>query len=148
MKRILITSTALALFGATSASACLVDSGGVAVRSSDGSAINAGSIPCSPGVGAAVPSSAVLGNAILFGAGSAVLSAQGRALLDTIDASSIRTITGYASIDGSDDSNLALSRARAQTIADYLGVDATVIGGGETTQFGPSLAANRVVVLS
>lgn len=138
MKRILITSAAIALLGASSASACLVDSDGQNIGHSDGNNVNAGSVSCAT----------VLDSAVLFSVGSAVLSAEGKAALDMIDASNISTITGYASVDGSDAANLALSRARAQAVADYLGVDATVVGGGETDSFGADLASNRVVVIS
>ena len=139
MKRILVASAAIALFGASTASACLKDSDGTGVVHSDGGAINAGSGSCG---------AVVLDSSVLFSTGSAVLSAAGKAALDAIDAGSISTITGYASVDGSEASNLALSRARAQAVADYLGSSATVVGAGETTQFGDDLAANRVVVLS
>lgn len=143
MKRILITSAAIALLGASSASACLVDSDGASVAHADGGSIAAGAGFC-----ATVLDAAVLDAAVLFSVGSAVLSAEGKAALDGIDASGIGTITGYASVDGGEASNLALSRARAQAVADYLGIDAAVVGGGETSDFGADLASNRVVVLS
>ncbi len=60
-------------------------------------------------------------------------------------------VQGYTDIDGSDDDNQLLSQARASSVRDYLlgaGVDAdtlTAAGYGETEEFGPDLASNRVV---
>ena len=138
MKFILLTSAAVLVLSATSASACLVDSDGENVLHGDGGTINAGSVSCS----------VVLDASVLFSVGSAVLSEQGKAALDKVSTSGITTVTGYASIEGSEASNLELSRARAQAVVDYLGIDAEVVAAGETTQFGADLASNRVVVLS
>lgn len=139
MKRILLTSAAVALFSATTASACLVDSDGENVAHSDGGDINAGSNACS----------VTLDSSVLFAQGSAVLTAEGKAALDAVDASNVTTVTGYASVEGDEGYNQRLSQARAQAVADYLGLSgATVVGAGETTQFGDDLASNRVVVLS
>ena len=138
MKRFLIAGAAAALFGTTTASACVIDTEGKPVVDSEGKPVESGIGLCE----------VTLDSAVLFSTGSAVLSAAGKRVLDSLDADAISTITGYASIEGSEVSNQALSEARAQAVADYLGVDATVIGAGETSRFGSDLRSNRVVVVS
>ncbi len=60
-------------------------------------------------------------------------------------------VQGYTDVQGDDDRNQVLSQARASSVRDYLigaGVDAdtlTAAGYGETEEFGPDLASNRVV---
>ncbi|MEM7326702.1 MAG: OmpA family protein [Actinomycetota bacterium] len=60
-------------------------------------------------------------------------------------------VQGYTDVAGSANRNLQLSAARANAVRDYLvsaGVDADTLsatGFGETQQFGPDLADNRVV---
>lgn len=60
-------------------------------------------------------------------------------------------VQGYTSVEGDDAANLALSQNRAEAVRAYL-IDAgvgddmlTAVGFGETEQFGPDLASNRVV---
>lgn len=63
-------------------------------------------------------------------------------------------ITGYASVEGDEAYNQALSEKRAEAVADYLkskGVSADrlhVTGAGETDQFGDNYDANRRVVVT
>ena len=139
MKRILLATVAVAFFGTGAANACLVDSDGEFVRDSDGSTIDAGSVACA----------ITLDANVAFAQGSSVLTAAGKSALDAIDISRVTKITGYASEEGDEAYNQALSLARAQAVAAYLGVgdDVQIIGAGETTEFGENLAANRVVVI-
>lgn len=139
MKRILLATAAAAFIGTGAANACLVDSAGDNVVDSDGDNVNAGSNSCS----------ITLDANVAFAQGSSVLTAAGKSALDAIDASNISTVTGYASEEGDAAYNQALSLARAQAVAAYLGLSgASVTGAGETTSFGADLASNRVVVLS
>ncbi len=61
----------------------------------------------------------------------------------------IISIEGYASVEGNDRQNQILSQRRAYAVASALGVEEsnTIIGFGETTQFG-ELNQNRVVVIT
>ena len=98
---------------------------------------------------------------VQFDYDSAMLTADGeQALLDNIDilvhSGAVGFAnSGFASIEGSEAYNLALSERRAMTVYNFLeanGVDMDLItpvkGFGETEAFGSGLEENRVVVLS
>lgn len=106
-------------------------------------------------------SSVVCDIAVQFDYDSAMLTADGeQALLDNIDilvhSGAVGFAnSGFASIEGSEAYNLALSERRAMTVYTFLeanGVDMDLItpvkGFGETEAFGSGLEENRVVVLS
>lgn len=91
-----------------------------------------------------------------FANGSLDMSAESQkaieALLDTTVIKSCNFVaTGYSSLAGPADLNLTVATARAQSVADALkksGIDEVrVVAFGETDQFGPRPADNRVVVI-
>jgi len=135
MKHLLIATAALAFTTAT-ASACVKDGFGNPVNDGMGGYV----LDTMGGCGM---SDATVG----FALNSAALSAEAMAILDGIDAASVTSIAGYASPEGDASVNAALARARAQAVADYLGVDVEVTVGGETSEFGAA-SDNRIVVVS
>ena len=82
---------------------------------------------------------------VSFGCNSAALSPSAEAKLDAIEGVII-SIEGYSSIEGSSAANAELSCARAHSVSSIL--DFQGAGMGETAQFGTSLKANRVVVVT
>lgn len=94
-----------------------------------------------------------------FKCGSADIDATTESALDEVVADMTNTgydyvITGYASVEGGDETNNALSLNRANVVKDYLvkcGIDEsrlTTVGAGPTDAFGTDYEANRLVIIS
>jgi outer membrane protein OmpA-like peptidoglycan-associated protein len=99
-----------------------------------------------------------LSTPMLFGNGSAALSATARSRLTRLlarlqEPGTTAVINGYASTSGSARTNYLLSYRRAAQVADFLeahGVPASsliIVGHGATGQFGPGSGANRRVLV-
>jgi outer membrane protein OmpA-like peptidoglycan-associated protein len=159
MKRFLIAVAAVLFSSSVVTSATADDCGGNCHNFV--TAASSGSWVTTSSGGFVQDSSVVCDILVQFEYDSALLTSDGKqSLLDNMDiivhSGAVGfSNSGFASIEGSEDYNLALSERRAMTVYNFLeanGVDMKLItpvkGFGETEEHGAGLEANRVVVLS